>query len=239
MTRLQEELIHLKESLNQMSFLVINQLSKSIDSLTRFDKDLAQEVIRNEKRVNAMEIDIDKKCESIFTLMTPVAKDMRFVFSSLKINTDLERIADYAENIAFMVMELKRPFEDKLLEELQLKKMSDTALIMLADTITAYGSENADMARGVFTNDFIIDDIKRKAQFIIATQIKKDLDNIIDYMDLWSVIRRVERVGDHITNVAEEIIFHIEATVIKHSEKSPSRKPVKKSKPKPGTQSDL
>lgn len=224
MTHLQDELNKLKDSLNEMSFQVMNQLSKSVDSLINFDKDLAQEVIRHEKRINALEIQIDKECETIFTLMTPVAKDMRFVFATLKINNDLERIADYAENISLMVMELERPFDKQLLEELKLEEMSKTALSMLTDTIASYGSENADMARSVFTQDFTINEIHRKAKVIIANQCKKDPDNITNYMDLWSVVRRIERVGDHITNVAEEIIFYLEATVLKHSGKKAPKK---------------
>lgn len=219
MTHLQDELNKLKDSLNQMSYQVMSQLSKSVESLITFDKDLAQQVIRNEKRINALEIEIDKECEIIFTLMTPVAKDMRFVFATLKINNDLERIADYAENIGLMVMALEKPFEKSLLEELRLEEMSTTALSMLTDTIAAYSSENAQLARGVFTEDLIINDIQRKAKVIITNECKKDIDNIINYMDLWSVVRRLERVGDHITNVAEEIIFYLEATVLKHSGK--------------------
>lgn len=219
MTHLQDELNNLKDSLNEMSFQVMSQLSKSIDSLLRFDKDLAQEVIRHEKRINALEIQIDKECEAIFTLMTPVAKDMRFVFASLKINNDLERIADYAENISIIVMELENPFDEQLLKEVKIEEMSKTALSMLTDTIAGYSSGNADLARGVFMQDIIINEIHRKAKLIIAKQCKNDPENIMNYIDLWSVVRRLERVGDHITNVAEEIIFYLEATVLKHSAK--------------------
>lgn len=224
MTHLQDELNRLRDSLNYMSYQVMNQLSKSVDSLTKFDKDLAHEVIRHEKRINALEIQIDKECETIFTLMTPVAKDMRFVFATLKINTDLERIADYAENISLMVVELEKPFDKALLDELRFEEMSKTALSMLTDTIAGFSSENADMARGVFGDDAIINEIHRKARPIIANQCRKDPDNILSYMDLWSVIRRIERVGDHITNVAEEIIFYLEATVVKHSGKQSLKK---------------
>lgn len=224
MTHLQNELDKLKNSLNEMSYQVMSQLSKSVESLIKFDKHLAQEVIRHEKRINALEIQIDKECETIFTLMTPVAKDMRFVFATLKINNDLERIADYAENNSHMVIELKKPFERALLEELAVEEMSKIVLSMLADTITAYSTENAEMARAVFMEDMRVNEIHRKAKQIIADQCKNDPDNIINYMDLWSVIRRLERIGDHITNVAEEIIFYLEASVLKHSTKKSIKK---------------
>src|SRR5688500_11710151 len=147
MIQLQGELGKLKERLKQMSYQVMSQLLKSIESLTNFDKDLAQEVIRNEKRVNALELQIDKECETIFTLMTPVAKDMRFVFATLKINNDLERVGDYAENNALMVSELKKPFDPAILEQLRLAEMTDIASSMLSNVIVAYSTENSQMAR--------------------------------------------------------------------------------------------
>jgi phosphate transport system protein len=230
MLHLQDELNNLKDSLTEMSYQVMNQIEKSVNSITNFDKDLAQEVIRNEKRINALELKIDRECEIIFSLMAPVAKDMRFVFATLKINNDLERIADYAENNSLMVMELNQPFEEKLLEDLRLMEMHQKALSMMTDVITAYSSENSEVARGVFTDDFILNEIHRAAKPIIAAQCKKDPDNIGSYMDLWSVIRRLERIGDHLTNISEEIIFYLEAKVLKHEGKQTAKKKIKKNK---------
>ena len=224
MIQLEDELNKLKESLSEMSYQVMNQVQKSVDSLYKFDKKLAQEVIRNEKRINAHELKIDRECEIIFSLMAPVAKDMRFVFATLKINNDLERIADYAENISLMVMELNKPFGNELLEQLRLTEMQNTALSMMTDIITAYRSENSEMARGVFIDDAILNQIQKAAKPIIASECSKDPDNIANYMDLWSVIRRLERIGDHITNIAEEIIFYLEAKVLKHKGKQINKK---------------
>ncbi|MEJ7683860.1 MAG: PhoU domain-containing protein [Segetibacter sp.] len=100
MTHLQEQLDQLREDLSDMAFLVESQLKKSLLSLFEKDEDLANEVLHNEKRVNAFELKIDKDCENIFALLTPVAHDMRLVFATLKINADLERIGDYADGIA-------------------------------------------------------------------------------------------------------------------------------------------
>jgi phosphate transport system protein len=219
MTHLQDELNKLKESLTSMTYQIMSQLVKSMESLTKFDKDLAQEVIRNEKRVNALELKIDKECETIFTLMTPVAKDMRFVFATLKINNDLERVGDYAENNALMVSELTKPFDPAILDQLRLVEMTDIASSMLSNVIVAYTTENSQMARHVFTEDLTINEIHRNSKAIIAQYCKSDPDNIIDYLNLWSVARRLERIGDHLTNVAEEVIFYIEAEVLKHNEK--------------------
>ena len=125
MTRLQEDLKTLRESLSDMATLVKNQLRKSICSLLEEDEGLANEVIVNEKRVNAMELKIDRECEQIFALLNPVAHDMRFVFSTLKINADLERIADYAEDIASMVLIGKKTFDKDLIKTIRLREMSE------------------------------------------------------------------------------------------------------------------
>lgn len=223
MIHLEDELKQLKASLTEMSYQVMNQLQKSVDSLNDFDKELAQEVIRNEKRINAHELKIDKECEIIVSLMAPVARDMRFVFATLKINNNLERIADYAENISLAVMELTHPYDKDLLQQLRMEEMQKTALTMMADVITAYESENSEIARGVFMDDFTINEIHRAAKPLIAAQCRKDPDNILSYMDLWSAVRRLERIGDHLTNIAEEIIFYVDATVLKHEGKEAKR----------------
>src|SRR5687767_6977360 len=104
MTRLQEELDHLRESLTDMALLVTQQLQKSIHPLLDEDEDLANEVVYDEKRVNAYELRIDQDCEQIFTLLNPMAQDMRFVISTVKINTEMGRIGDYAEEVAKLVL---------------------------------------------------------------------------------------------------------------------------------------
>src|SRR5687767_1753902 len=104
MTHLQEQLDNLRKSLTEMASLVEKQLEKSIDALLEEDEDKANEVLHAERRVNAFELKIDNDCENIFALLTPVAHDMRFVFATLKINGDLERIGDYAESIAGTVL---------------------------------------------------------------------------------------------------------------------------------------
>src|SRR5688500_189289 len=131
MTRLQEELSKLRESLSDMAVLVKKQLEKSVRSLLEEDEDLANEVIVNEKRVNAMELNIDRDCEHIFALLNPVAHDMRFVFSTLKINADLERIGDYGEGIAKLVLLGRKSFDKDLIEKIGVKEMFDTSFLMM------------------------------------------------------------------------------------------------------------
>ena len=220
MTRLQEDLKALRESLSDMATLVNKQLRKSICSLLEEDEDLANEVIVNEKRVNAMELNIDRQCEQIFALLNPVAHDMRFVFSTLKINADLERIADYAEDIARMVLLGKRSFDKDLIKTIRLTEMSEITQEMMEDVTKAYFEDNTKIARSVFSKDLKLDEINKNASTIAENYIKNNLDKIQQALMIISIIRKLERVGDHITNIAEDVIFYKEAKVLKHIGKS-------------------
>ena len=219
MTHLQEQLDQLKKSLVDMASLVERQLSKSICSLLEQDEDLANEVLHNERRVNACELKIDKDCENIFALLTPVAHDMRFVFATLKINADLERIGDYGEGIARIVVVGKKSFDQSLIKNLDLNHMYEIADAMLKDVIIAYTENDSRLARSVFSRDLMVNDINHKALPLIVDYCKENNDRIPQALNLLSIIRKLERVGDHITNIAEEIIFFKEAQVLKHGNK--------------------
>ena len=220
MTRLQEDLKKLRERLSEMAMLVKSQLKKSICSLLDEDEDLANEVIANEKRVNAMELNIDRDCEQIFALLNPVAHDMRFVFSTLKINADLERIADYGEDIAGIVLLGKKSFDKDLIKTIRLREMSEITQEMMEDVTKAYFEDNTKVARSVFSKDLKLDEINKNASTIAENYIKNNLDKIQQALMIISIIRKLERVGDHITNIAEEVIFYKEAKVLKHMGKS-------------------
>jgi phosphate transport system protein len=219
MTHLQERLNLLKENLTEMAVLVSRQLEKSIASLFEEDEDLANEVIFHEKRVNAFELNIDRDCEQIFTLLTPVAHDMRFVFSTLKINADLERIGDYAESIAKLVLLGEKSFDRPLMESIRLKEMYEEALSMLDDVTRAYTEDDSKLARSVFARDEHLNEINREVAGIVEDYLKNNLSKIHQALLLLSIIRKLERVGDHIKNIAEDVIFFKEAKVLKHINK--------------------
>ena len=219
MTHLQEELKYLRENLSEMAKLVGGQIEKSYHALRDKDIDLANEVIVNEKRVNASELKIDKDCEHIFALLNPVAHDMRFVFATLKINADLERIGDYAEGIAKLALMTNMTYDNSLLEKLELNKMYDTARNMMKDVTKAYCEDDSKLARSIFTKDIILNDINHKSTERVAEYCKENLDKIPPALYLLSIVRKMERVGDHLTNIAEEVIFYKEAKVMRHWKK--------------------
>src|SRR5687768_5309906 len=128
MSKLDIELKDLKEEVVQMCELTFSQLSKSLSSLLNFDKDLAREVLMVEKRVNSSEIKIDRDCEDIFAIYSPVAIDLRFLLAVLKINTNLERIGDIAEGICNLIIDTEKPFSQELLDKTQVVEMFGEAL---------------------------------------------------------------------------------------------------------------
>ncbi|MBL7930044.1 MAG: phosphate signaling complex protein PhoU [Bacteroidia bacterium] len=219
MTHLDTELKALKEDMHEMFRLVLSQLEKSKTALISLDKDLAREVIVNEKRVNSFELKLDRDCENIIALFNPVAVDLRFVLASLKINSNLERIGDIADGIAKFALSIKLMPEKELLEKTRLVEMFDVSLEMMRDVMAAYENEDTKLARSVFKMDDVLDEINLNASTSVAEFIKSHQDRINQSLYALSTIRKLERVGDQCKNIAEEIIFYIEAKVLKHSKK--------------------
>lgn len=216
MTHLDAELRSLKADMLEMFGLVSNQLDKAKIALVRFDKDLAREVIVNEKRVNGFELKLDRDCENVIALFNPVAVDLRFVLACLKINSNLERVGDIAEGIAKFVLDIKLEPEKKLLEATRIVEMFDVSSGILNDVMAAFDREDTQLARSVFQRDEILDEINVNANTAVGDFIRNTPDRINQSLYTLSMIRKLERVGDQCKNIAEEIIFYIEAKVLKH-----------------------
>ena len=196
--------------------LVATQLQKSSHSLITFDKDFSREVISNEKRVNSMELKIDRDCENIFALFNPVAIDLRLVLATLKINNNLERIGDIAEGISRFIILEEKPYDKTLLEMTRFHIMFKAAIQIVEDVLSAFVSEDTKLARSIFKKDEMLDEINADATHLISEYIRANLDHTEQALNVLSIIRRLERVGDQSKNIAEEIIFYLEAKVLKH-----------------------
>lgn len=216
MTHLDTELESLKGEIISEWNIVITQLKKIQDALLRFDKDLAREVVLNEKRVNAYELKVDRDCENIFALFNPVAVDLRFVLAVLKINNNLERTGDIAEGIGKFIVKVETPFDKNLLDVTQTLKMFDVSVSMMSDVLSSFEKEDTTLARSIFKQDEILDEINRSANAVVVNYIRNNSNNIEQALYILSTIRKLERVGDQAKNIAEEIIFYIEAKVLKH-----------------------
>ena len=207
---IESELILLKKEIDEMWTLVYNQLDRAGEAVLTLDKELAQQVMVRERRVNAFELKIDSDVEDIIALYNPVAIDLRFVLAMLKINTNLERLGDFAEGIARFVLRCKEPVLDaELLNRLRLAEMQAEVLSMLELAKRALNEESNDLAAGVFAKDNLLDEINADATGILSDYIIEHPEAVHTCVDLVSVFRKLERSGDHITNIAEEIVFFV------------------------------
>jgi len=219
MIQLETELSQLKDEVKNMWEMVRGQLLKALSALLNFDHDLAREVVVMEKRVNATELKIDRDCENIFALYSPVAVDLRFLLAVLKINTNLERTGDIAEGIAKHLLSTDHGFKPELLVATKVIEMYREAIAMLEDTLTAFEKEDTVLARSVFEKDEFLDDINSRGNELIEEYLKTHPEDMDQALHALSIIRKLERVGDQSKNIAEEIIFYVEAKVLKHINK--------------------
>lgn len=213
----------IKYSLIQMWQLVARQINDAKISILTYNKDLANEVLIRERMVDNYELQIDKKCEQFTALQNPVAIDLRFVLSHLKMNSSLERIGDLAEGVAGYVVKFQsEAFEEKLLERTGIGTMLDTSLRMLELAYQAYLNDDTSLAMKVITMDHEVDAGYARAMEELADySVGKEGAVLEEMFYLANVLRRIERIGDRCTNLAENIIFHIDAKELKHSDNIP------------------
>ena len=218
MTLLEQELKDLRQELLNMFLAVNNQLLKSEKALLEFDKDLAAEITNAEKRINSLELKIDRDCENILALYSPVAIDLRFVLSVYKINHELERIADIADGVANYVNNVKGPFPKKAIINIKIEEMFSQCQAMMDNVIEAFEQEDTKIARRVFKQDELLNTINSNCSRAIIKNYDEKNAEALFY--LLSSIRKLERAGDLIKNISEELIFSLESKVIKHRKKT-------------------
>ena len=215
---IESELMQLRSEVYQMWTLVYKQMEQAQKAVLDMDHDIAQQILVREKRVDAYELKIDSEVEDFIALYTPVAVDLRFVLAMLKVNNDLERIGDYADGIARFVRDSEAESLDPVLvEKLQLDAMFTVVLEMMSDLQKALVDEDPVKAASVMSKDDRLDKIKAASEGILVEYAKSNADSIATCMGLAGVFRKLERTGDHLTNIAEEIVFFIDAKVLKHT----------------------
>lgn len=216
MKHLEKKIESLDDEIMELMHLVKSQLEKDRKAFLELDGELAHEIIANEKRVDKLELKIDRDCENILALHNPVAVDLRFIIACFKINTDLERIGDHTDSIAKYILDFGEPIDKDIITEMHLVKMFDTAIQMFSYVLQSFDSEDTELARKVFAKDEMLNEINRNISGITSGLIDQNPGKTQQYLYLFSIIRKLERVGDLTKNIAEEIIFYIEAKVLKH-----------------------
>jgi phosphate transport system protein len=213
-THFQKELEELKENLLKMAAMVEEAIRDAIQSLVKRDSKLAQRTFEFEDRINTMEIAIDEMCLKLLALRQPMAVDLRFITSAMKIITDLERMGDQAVNIAERAISLNQ--EPQLKPYIDLPRMAEIAESMVKDVLDAFVNHDSRLARSVCQKDDLVDGLKDQVFRELLTYMMSDPKTITGAVHLLIVTRCLERIADHATNIAEDVIFMVDALVIKH-----------------------
>ena len=213
-THFQKELQELKEDLLKMAALVEEAISTAVQSLVKRDSDLAKKTFEGEDRINRMEIDIEDKCLKLLALRHPMAADLRFITSAMKIITDLERMGDQAVNIAERAISLNQ--EPQLKPYIDIPKIAEIAQSMVKDVLDAFVNSDSKLARSVCERDDMVDGLNDQVFRELLTFMMSDPQTITRAVHLMIVCRCLERIADHATNIAEDVIFLVDARVIKH-----------------------
>lgn len=222
MTNIEKELIQLKEDIIEMMHLVQSQLTKASKAFSQQSIPKSKEIHKAENRVNAMELGISKDCENIIALYNPVASDLRLVLAAIKIVIYLERIGDHADKIARYVRkeQITDPINPKLLEAIRFDAIFETAQEMVNDAIDGFINEDTEVARLVFVKDQHLNQLHVNAIKTLAelgeSSDPEMSESLLNILYLFSIVNKLERVGDLAKNIAEETIFYVEAKVLKH-----------------------
>jgi phosphate transport system protein len=210
-----EELEALKQTLLAMGGLVEDQIRRVMRALIERDDALAQEVIERDQQVNAYDVEVDETCVSLLALHQPAAGDLRFITTAMKIVTDLERMGDQAVNIAQRVLELNR--EPQLKPYIDLPRMAEKAQFMVKESLDAFVARDTELARRVCGEDAEVDALKEQIFRELLTFMMEDARTIPRAIRLILISRFLERVADHATNVAEMVIYLVEAKMVRHT----------------------
>ncbi|PID57305.1 MAG: phosphate transport system regulatory protein PhoU [Ignavibacteriae bacterium] len=204
----------LKTRIIKMSSLVEKQLEFAIQAFDEEDIELAELVKEKEAKINKLDRSIEKTCQKIIALSQPVAIDLRLVISALTINTNLERIGDLAEHIARTIIRLQK--KPNFLKDTKYLEMNTIVKKMLRGAIDSFNNGDPDLAKKVITQDNELDELFVENRKLVIEMMKQNPKIIDEALSVLEICRHLERIGDHSTNIAEDVYFIVEAQFIKH-----------------------
>jgi phosphate transport system protein len=210
----QEELEQLKARLLEMGGLAEDRVRSAVKALVDRDAALVDAVLSGDHPINQLHIEIDGRCFRMLALHQPMAVDLRAIMSAVKINTDLERVGDLAINIAEAVLRYLGHAPVK--ELIDIPRMADIAQTMLRDALDAYVQRDTALAQAVLDQDDTLDGLKTQVFRELLTYMLSDAQTIEPALDLILISRHLERIGDHATNIAEDVIFMVSARDVRH-----------------------
>lgn len=212
--QLDVELNDLKKKLLLMGGLVESQLQDVLQALTGRNSDLAIRVIGNDLPIDMLDVEIDETCLSLLALHHPTAGDLRFITTTMKISTELERMSDLAENIAERAIELNE--EPQLKPYLDIPRMAEWTIQMVKECLDAFVNRDAELARKVCRNDAYVDDLTEQLFRELVSFMLEDSKTVTRAARLTFIGKYYERIADHATNIAELVVYLVEGKIIRH-----------------------
>ncbi len=219
---LQREIESLKKKILSLGAIVETTVHNAIKSIEERDAALAEKIIEEDIEIDQTEVDIEEDCLKILALYQPVAIDLRFIVVVMKINNDLERIGDLAVNIAERSAYLASVQQVK--ESFDFVRMSEQTEAMLKKSLDALVNLDSALAYEVIAADDIVDDLNRQMYLKIQDAIPKHLEQINSFIHLLSVSRHLERIADHTTNIAEDVIYMVDGKIVRHKTEDYNKK---------------
>ena len=208
------ELDKIKRMILKLGALVEERVRMAVESVENKDSATAEKIIKMDYEIDQMEVEIEEECLKVLALHQPVAVDLRFLISVIKINNELERIGDQAVNIAQRVSVIaKNPESDFVFDYTPMAAKTESMLRMSLDALV---NLDEDLAFKVVTLDDDVDQIQNEAYDLIKNELKKHPDQTGLFINLLLISRHLERLADHATNIAEEVIYLIEGEIIRH-----------------------
>jgi phosphate transport system protein len=211
---MKREIGKLKKMLLSLCDVVESSFVQAVKSIKQKDSALAKKVIEADVEIDQMEINLEEECLKILALYQPVAIDLRFIITALKINNDLERIGDLAVNIAERSEFLAK--QKKVDVPFDLDKMVEKTQLMLRNSLEALVDMNCDLAHRVCADDDEVDNMNRRMFEIVQDRIRAHPEHIEPLIHLLSASRHLERIADHATNIAEDVIYMVEGKIVRH-----------------------
>jgi phosphate transport system protein len=208
------ELEKLKKKILSLGALVEERVYLAIKAIESRDPDLAERIIRSDHEIDETEVEVEEECLKILALYQPVAIDLRFIVTVIKINNDLERIGDQAVNIAERIQSIAK--HPNISFHFDYTEMAEIAAAMLKQSLDALVNLDIDTAFRVLTLDDEVDDIQSTVYSQIKPAMRKHPDEMTYLLNLYLISRHLERIADHATNISEEVIYLIEGEIVRH-----------------------
>lgn len=210
----QNELEKIKKRILALGSMVEERVRMAVRAIDTNDLAVAENIITTDYEIDETEVEVEEECLKVLALYQPVAVDLRFIICVIKINNDLERIADEAVNIAQRVQVIAKSDRDEI--AFNYSKMAEKAQLMLKKSLDAFVNLDLDLAFNVLTMDDEVDAMHRNSYDSIKQSLADHPEKVGFFINMYLISRHIERIADHATNIAEEVVYLIEGEIVRH-----------------------